>query len=296
MVAARNVVAVATMSKSRVVVVHAIPSRGTLMPPNSNGTTLSSAPEERDDNPSRHGVLLGTATAGAPAPLFVPSTGTLYARNGGWNNLDESSMRDLVKDVISLDVSDNAFTSMPESISTFSNVKEIDASSNPGIEIPAWIGELHGLERLDLSSSSLVQVPDGLKSLENLTTLSIAQNSIYALPEWLERLGSLRRLDAAANRISSLPESIGGLRNLQEIDLRDNLLTDLPPALANLSPSLLLQLDGNPLRPNLGEVYGRGDTARLLEYLRSLKDSVVQYEAKVMIVGEGNVGVVSLRH
>ena len=66
--------------------------------------------------------------------------------------------------------------------------------------------------------------------------------------------------------------------------------------MANLlesSRALSLFLDGNPLADPLPELVERG-TPELAAYLRSLEDAVTQYEAKVLLVGEGNVGKSSL--
>ena len=78
------------------------------------------------------------------------------------------------------------------------------------------------------------------------------------------------------------------------LDLTDNQLTELPYQLADaLTGGLVIRLHGNPLREPLPELVERGG-AELIAYLRSLEDAVVQYEAKLLLVGEGNVGKTSL--
>jgi hypothetical protein len=68
----------------------------------------------------------------------------------------------------------------------------------------------------------------------------------------------------------------------------------LPWELADLlANGLDLNLAGNPLTDPLPELAARGPAA-LAAYLRSLEDAVPQYEAKVLLVGEGNVGKTSL--
>ena len=54
-----------------------------------------------------------------------------------------------------------------------------------------------------------------------------------------------------------------------------------------------LQLTGNPLLEPLPELIQQGSRA-VAVYLRSLRDGVVQWEAKVLLIGEGNVGKTSL--
>ena len=64
--------------------------------------------------------------------------------------------------------------------------------------------------------------------------------------------------------------------------------TGLPPVSASA-----LHAEGNPLQEPISELINRGSDA-LVAYLRSLEDAIPQYEAKVLLVGEGNVGKTSL--
>ena len=98
------------------------------------------------------------------------------------------------------------------------------------------------------------------------------ENQISSLPEGLGKLTSLQRLYLSRNQISSLPEGLGKLTSLQE-----------------------LSLDKNPLNPELAAAYEQG-TAVVLEYLRSQARSqqVELNEAKLILVGEGEVGKTSL--
>jgi GTPase SAR1 family protein len=73
-----------------------------------------------------------------------------------------------------------------------------------------------------------------------------------------------------------------------------NQLTALPLEIADrLDDGLIVQLDGNPLMEPLPELIRHGARA-VAVYLRSLRDGIAQYEAKVLLVGEGNVGKTSL--
>ena len=91
-----------------------------------------------------------------------------------------------------------------------------------------------------------------------------------------------------------VPESLGNLTVLTTLNLKGNQLTAVPQSLAGLlEGGLQLQLDGNPLDDPLAELAARGP-AELATYLRSLHDAKPQYEAKLVLVGEGNVGKTSL--
>jgi hypothetical protein len=88
-----------------------------------------------------------------------------------------------------------------------------------------------------------------------------------------------------------LPAEITRLTNLQTLDLSNN---QLPPGLAPLLKNgLTLNAASNPLLDPVPELIRRGSVA-LAEYLFSLDDVVTQFEAKVLLVGEGNVGKTSL--
>jgi internalin A len=106
----------------------------------------------------------------------------------------------------------------------------------------------------------------------------------------LQRARGLNSLDLSRRRLLALPPEIGQLTNLVALDLEGNHLAVLPRQLAGLlTGGLQVRLSGNPLQEPLGELAGRGTDA-LAAYLRSLDDAVAQYEAKVLLVGEGNVG------
>ena len=76
--------------------------------------------------------------------------------------------------------------------------------------------------------------------------------------------------------------------------MRHNDITDLPPSLAQLEHLDRLELQGNPLSPALQSAYDQGLDA-VKAYLRSLeKNAEPLYEAKLVLVGEGNVGKTTL--
>jgi internalin A len=107
-------------------------------------------------------------------------------------------------------------------------------------------------------------------------------------------LTALTTLDLSGNRLESVPESVGNLTALTTLILNQNKLTALPIRLADLLiGGLGLRLEGNLLADPLPELAERG-AAELAAYLRSLYDAEPQYEAKLLVVGEGNVGKTSL--
>jgi internalin A len=147
---------------------------------------------------------------------------------------------------------------------------------------------------LDLSGRGLTSLPPEIGRLTNLQTLNLSGNGLTSLPPEIGRLTNLRTLYLDGNGLTSLPPEIVQLTNLRTLYLSGNRLTSLPATLAPLLRSgLVLRLLGNPLADPLPELFERGTDA-LAAYLSSIGDAVVQYEAKLLLVGEGNVGKTSL--
>src|SRR5688572_20579875 len=109
------------------------------------------------------------------------------------------------------------------------------------------------------------------------------------LPESLWRLTHLTTLNLYRNRLTELPESVAKLKQLRELDLYGNQLTDLPSSLSQPEYLNRLALGGNPLNPELAEAYSHGFEA-LKAYLRAKANSISLNEAKLILIGEGEVG------
>jgi internalin A len=137
-------------------------------------------------------------------------------------------------------------------------------------------------------------VPPEIGQLTNLRTLRLDGNRLTSLPPEMTRLTNLQELQLENNQLTALPPEIGRLTRLRSLSLAGNQLTALPWELAEpLRGGLLVTLAGNPLHEPLPKLVERGPNA-LASYLGSLEDAIPQYEAKVLLVGEGNVGKTSL--
>ena len=114
------------------------------------------------------------------------------------------------------------------------------------------------------------------------------------MPDWVGNLTALTTLGLGGSRLTALPGSLGNLTALTWLYLSGNRLTALPMQLATpLEGGTQLRLDENPLSEPLPELASRG-AGDLATYLRSLYDAEPLYEAKMVLVGEGNVGKTSL--
>jgi internalin A len=194
----------------------------------------------------------------------------------------------------SLDLSINGLMSVPESLGSLAALSSLDLGRNQLVSVPESLGSLAALTSLDLGRNLLVSVPESLGSLAALTSLDLAINQLASVPGSLGNLTALTLLDLARNQLASVPESLANLTALTTLRLDRNQLTSLPALFANLlANGLLLGLRGNPLDDPLPRLVARG-AAELATYLRSLHDAEPQYEAKLLVVGEGNVGKTSL--
>ncbi|KAL2045389.1 hypothetical protein ABVK25_012131 [Lepraria finkii] len=158
--------------------------------------------------------------------------------------------------------------------------------------IPEEISCLRRLQRLDLQSNILSSLPP-LDALEGLYILDLSENRFERLPATIFDLPSLQLLFANTNQLVELPSAIGRLTQLEVLMANGNRIRELPREMAQLTKLLNLDLERNPLRDPLSSLLTAG-TSDLFSYLRSLDDARPQYEGKLLLVGEGEVGKSSL--
>jgi GTPase SAR1 family protein len=227
----------------------------------------------------------------------------------------------------SLDLSRNQLTALPEWLNQLTQLQSLDLSRNQLRVLPEWFGQLTQLQSLKLhrcgiaelpnafckltqlhdlvlTYTKLTEFPKSITQLCDLRRLSVSGNHWDALPEQIANLKNLKELYAADNRIEHLPESIAELAELRCLILggestvwnigfkrpNGNQLADLPPALLRLERLEELCLDHNPLNPELAAAYKEG-LAAVKRYLRAKAEAqVVLNEAKLILIGEGEVG------
>ena len=212
-------------------------------------------------------------------------------------------------------------TELPESLGQLTQLQSLDLSNNqpyarydePPIVLPEWIGNLAQLETLNLSYNQLTSLPESLGNLTllrkmyvsgnklvelpksiglllNLQILFLGDNQLTKLPDEIGNLTELIELLIYRNNLKTIPESLGRLTKLKLLYLQGNQLSDLPASLSQLKNLFDLDLKGNPVNPELSATLSEGlSTAKV--YLRSKQsDSIILNEAKLILVGEGEVG------
>ena len=179
------------------------------------------------------------------------------------------------------------------------------------------LGQLTELRHLQLSGLDLEAVPEELFELGKLEILSLIGNRIDTLPDWFGRLSELRELRLDRNAFTSFPRTILDLKKLSKLGIERNQIRALPPNIDRLSAlrvldvhacglrilppalagplrrGLLLNAHDNDFSEPIPELITQGHDA-LATYLESLYDGRPQFEAKMLVVGEGEVGKTSL--
>jgi hypothetical protein len=152
-----------------------------------------------------------------------------------------------------LNLANTELKDLPESIGEFSLLEWLDLSDNQLTSLPSSIGKLKKLQELYLSHNQFSSLPTSFRQLTNLQTLSLTGNSFLTFPNSLLRLRKLRRLALDDNELKSLPSSISQLTSLREIELWNNQLSSLPSAFKRLKnlESLILAKNHFPLIPRV---------------------------------------------
>ena len=184
----------------------------------------------------------------------------------------------------------NNITEISEVIGKLQQLQSLYLHNNNITEIPEVIGKLQQLHTLYLSNNNITDIPEVIGKLQQLHTLSLNNNNITDIPEVIGKLQQLQYLYLHNNNITEIPEVIGKLQQLHTLSLSNNNITDIPEVIGKLQQLHTLSLDGNPLNAELEAASEEGIDA-IKAYLQSkLIAQISLYEAKLILVGEGEVG------
>jgi Leucine-rich repeat (LRR) protein len=184
----------------------------------------------------------------------------------------------------------NQLEELPESLGQLTRLHSLALYRNKLSVLPESIGQLTQLHSLDLSENQLVALPESLGELTQLYSLDFSYNQLKVLPESIGQLTQLQLLVLSCNQLVALPESMSQLMQLESLDISHNRLTSIPSGFNMHANLMQLALDGNPLYPELAAANKEG-LAAVKRYLRAKAESqVVLNEAKLILIGEGEVG------
>jgi len=190
----------------------------------------------------------------------------------------------------SLNLSNNLLTTLPDTLGDLTELEVMNLSRNKLTLLPETLGGLKQLQSLSLHINQLMALPDSLGQLTKLKELLLYDNQLKVLPDGLIKLINLEMLTLNRNQLKILPDWLGDLSQLRGLYLIENNLADIPFSIAKLDQLINLNLEGNPLNPELGAANKEGLYA-IKAYLKARSSAqIILNEAKLILVGEGEVG------
>ncbi|WP_404987091.1 COR domain-containing protein [Chryseobacterium sp. M5] len=215
---------------------------------------------------------------------------------------------------------------IPSKIHEHKSIRKLVISNLQLTEIPEEIFNMPSLISLFLNDNNISSVPTSIKKLSNLYELYLRNNNLYEFPTSITQLDNLSTLILDQNYLSSLPKSIIDLKNLKEISLKDNAFEEFPRDLLKMNklekidfsniysltketdkknkikniPSQIIDLQNlkkfemysNPIENVPYEIIIKGYDAvkNFFESKLEAESEEFLFEAKMVIVGRGNVG------
>ncbi|RDE24963.1 GTP-binding protein [Motiliproteus coralliicola] len=195
-----------------------------------------------------------------------------------------------------LHLNGNNIDEVPSSISNLLEIEELFIGNNPFVNIPSSLFDLSGLMTLDMSSCQIENIPQNLGKLKCVSSLGLCNNVIREVSPQIGLLKGLESIDLSRNRISALPEAIGGLYKLKDLVATSNLIENIPVEISHVEGVEYLCFKNNPIDNVPEEILRRG-TGAIISFLRSISSDGVDkiHEAKIVFVGQGEVGKTSLK-
>jgi len=194
-----------------------------------------------------------------------------------------------------LSVANNQLLALPKSLCNLTQLKSLFIYGNRLTSFPSWISKLELLQELSFGQNSFENIPNFIPKFIDLKVLRIgtARGKSFPLKEvpiWVSRLTRLKLINLNGCDLSELPDWLPVLKELERVYSRNNNISELPISLVQLTNLKKIDLDENPLNPELAEAYKQGlDTVKI--YLRAKAAAQITLnEAKLILVGEGEVG------
>jgi len=201
---------------------------------------------------------------------------------------------------------------IPDSICDLALLEVLDLQGNNIHKISLGLFQLENLKILNLSQNRIEIVPEGIRRLaprkeskeknesaiQGLSWLDLSQNALKELPDGLFALNSLITLDLHDNQIQIIPEEIRFLYKLSYLDLSFNEITSISHHLSDLKSINDFRIHANPVAAGIPhEVLGNenekpSNSQILVDYFGNQLQEIL--EAKILLVGEGDVGKSSL--
>ena len=162
-------------------------------------------------------------------------------------SIDKNILLSFFINIVTLNLSNNQLTALPDSIGKLTNLVILNLSYNQLKELPPDIGKLTNLTHLYISRNQLKELPPDIGKLTYLEHLWLDSNQLKELPPDIGKLTNLVTLNLSNNQLIKLPDSIGNLTDLITLNLNSNQLKELPPDIGKLTKLITLHLMFNKI-------------------------------------------------
>ena len=184
----------------------------------------------------------------------------------------------------------NSITSLPLCLDKLSNLNYLDLSFTKIRSLGHSLYGLNNLNYLDLSYSQICIIGDSLYGLHNLQSLDLHNTQIHSLGDSLKDLNELRRLNLSGLMLDQIPQSLVNIavsmsKMQKEFERNESIFVH------NGSFDYGINLSGTHLGKQSIELFQQ-PLSFIQEQYAEIKQSgsEVLHEAKVVFLGDGNVG------
>ncbi len=166
---------------------------------------------------------------------------------------------------------------------------------------PSELNKLQKLEWVWLKNCGLLKIPEFVFNQRNLIRLELDDNSISKIPDKIKLLTKLQALMLPNNSLKKFPLTILELKHLREIDISNvaykttaerNSIDEIPSGILDLVELTKLRVSGLDIL-NIPDSIVEDGLDSIRNYLQSKIEADSEeylYEAKMVVVGRGDVG------
>lgn len=220
-----------------------------------------------------------------------------------WLALSGNQLKEFPAEIINLvnlqwlELRELQLTDLPGVINKLSCLQEFFLSGNKLSKLPNKISELINLSTLDLLDNNLEEFPPNIADLTNLKILDLSKNQLVELPNEIDKLVNLEELYLSGNPLKSLPTELYHLPNLKILNVDENQLSNFANNLVQLNEvEIRISMDEEIYTIPIEIISKATKPHEILEYYSQIRkgENRKLNEAKILVVGQANVGKTSL--